>query len=468
MAECKSAQIEESPTTVERERDELADQFDALTKALALLSEIIRLTNHANVLDEDESRNMRLALESELNQLRQRWKLEDTPFITLYENYLMLESKLNTTTKEADKNIHEIRDLHRSLRTSKKENVKLLRIIEKLALKNKDLCQRIKKKNKERRSVMNSLKEFVSNINKKKLDMDERSMSIMVKMHEEQLKILARDRMRMSPTGANGQLMNQSDRSLASTPSTISSSSIDTDNFSSISNTNSFDSQYLAYSSSVGNEEEITHCEHMAEKYLRTYKNNDTEEKSEESSNNYYELKFVTGKRIGLQFQIIPNDVPEVRHNIDLVRGGIRGILSDVVNLNNNSNSHNNHTSSSQPDPSQNVGHNPKHKQKYDGFYVCGFEGFDETINGNRRPTLGARLIAVDGESIETNQPDLSFEKLRYIIESKTAEAEAKAITGEPAHITMRFRNDVLTKKQSDELNQAINAVRSQSTSQES
>jgi len=77
---------------------------------------------------------------------------------------------------------------------------------------------------------------------------------------------------------------------------------------------------------------------------------------------------------------------------------------------------------------------------------VCGFHGFDDNAN-NRRPSIGARLIAFDGISVEIGP--WGFDSVRKAIQT----------SGRP--LTLSFRNDFLTLKQRRILTKAVSEVES-------
>ena len=75
---------------------------------------------------------------------------------------------------------------------------------------------------------------------------------------------------------------------------------------------------------------------------------------------------------------------------------------------------------------------------------VCGFDGFDNS-GVNRRPKLGARLVAFDGVSVEVGK--WTFDSIRKSIKSR----------GRP--LTLSFRNDFLTTEQRTILTKAVKDV---------
>jgi PH domain len=75
---------------------------------------------------------------------------------------------------------------------------------------------------------------------------------------------------------------------------------------------------------------------------------------------------------------------------------------------------------------------------------VCGFQGFDDS-GTNKRPKLGARLVAFDGVSVEVGK--WTFDSIRKAIKAR----------GRP--LTLSFRNDFLTTEQRAVLTKAVMEV---------
>ncbi len=150
-----------------------------------------------------------------------------------------------------------------------------------------------------------------------------------------------------------------------------------------------------------------------------------------------YHLTFYSSK-IGLQFQKVPNKMNN------------SGALSDAMSADINTEGES-VTASSRTDTelrliaslsNQTQPNSTKEALKdntcpvifpKDIVLVCGFNGFDDTAN-NHRPSLGARLIAFDGISIERGP--WTFDTVR------------KAIKARQRPLTLSFRDDYLTMEQ--------------------
>jgi len=79
-------------------------------------------------------------------------------------------------------------------------------------------------------------------------------------------------------------------------------------------------------------------------------------------------------------------------------------------------------------------------------YMVCGYKGFDATAHF--RPPLGAKLVEINGESLEFGS--IFFDELRDNMDNF-------ARTGK--QIELSFRNDNLTKRQKEILNRAVSEV---------
>jgi len=164
-----------------------------------------------------------------------------------------------------------------------------------------------------------------------------------------------------------------------------------------------------------------------------------------------YSLTFYTA-RIGLQFQKVPSNSLQ------------NGLLNDVIRADIGNNDGDSATETSRTEAElrviaslsgtkseENMISVVKHRScpvlfPKHNVLVCGFEGFDEA-SGNRRPSLGARLVGFDGISIERGP--------------WTFEAVRKAIKAAGRPLTLTFRDDFLTHEQRAILTRAIGDVES-------
>lgn len=155
-----------------------------------------------------------------------------------------------------------------------------------------------------------------------------------------------------------------------------------------------------------------------------------------------YHITFYS-KKIGLQFQKIPNEANPI------------GLLTDALTAADHSpNSEMSNPTTAELKRIANISQNSKNRKwqgdhsleclpvaPTDAVLVCGFVGYDDST-GNARPSIGARLVAFDGIPVEVGK--WTFESIRQSIKAR----------GRP--LTLSFRNDVLTKKQDDILTKAV------------
>ena len=91
-------------------------------------------------------------------------------------------------------------------------------------------------------------------------------------------------------------------------------------------------------------------------------------------------------------------------------------------------------------------------------FLVCGHNGFDESIN--IRPTVGARLIAINGESLEKGR--WSFKRILDAMQGRAIMSSSNG--SRPSIFTMSFRNESLVKEQVEILEKAIITLENKNT----
>ena len=170
---------------------------------------------------------------------------------------------------------------------------------------------------------------------------------------------------------------------------------------------------------------------------------------SKQGRGQVYSLTFYTPK-IGLQFQKVPSnsrqsgllseamtaDVSEKNGESAVATSRTEAELRLIASL---SNPHNAPKGNDHLKDQSCPVLLPKHN-----VLVCGFNGFDNT-SGNRKPSLGARLVGFDGMSIERGP--WTFEAVRRGIKAR----------GRP--LTLTFRDDHLTTEQRAILTKAAHDV---------
>lgn len=161
-----------------------------------------------------------------------------------------------------------------------------------------------------------------------------------------------------------------------------------------------------------------------------------------DSDGGVYHITFYR-KRLGLQFQKVPNEM-----------GTTTGLLTDVLMTADGLDAPETSATELQriaslSQHSKNRGNNPEMESilpvsPVDAVIVCGFIGFDDS-SGSIRPKVGARLVAFDGIPVEVGR--WTFESIR------------KAIQARSRPLTLSFRNDTLSPKQQDILKKALSDI---------
>lgn len=147
-----------------------------------------------------------------------------------------------------------------------------------------------------------------------------------------------------------------------------------------------------------------------------------------------YRITFQDPTNIGLQFHPVPISSRDLEARRSTKRLGAEGKRAPLVSLNDEENVI---PVSSKPLSLATT-----------AFLVCGFRGFDS--KQNERPTLGARLVAIDELSVELGQWTLErvWEEIR---------CAGGQVEGEPRQpVSMSFRNDILKREQMALLHRAV------------
>ena len=148
-------------------------------------------------------------------------------------------------------------------------------------------------------------------------------------------------------------------------------------------------------------------------------------------------------KRLGLQFQKVPNEMGTTTGlltNVLMTADGLDAPETTATEL---------QRIASLSQHSKKRGGNSEMESilpvsPVDAVIVCGFIGFDDS-SGSIRPKVGARLVAFDGIPVEVGR--WTFESIRKGIQAR----------GRP--LTLSFRNDALSPKQQDILKKALGDI---------
>eukprot|EP00978_Attheya_sp_CCMP212_P028955 scaffold101295_cov58-Attheya_sp.AAC.1 len=370
-----------------------------------------------------------------LDNLHSKWKLEETQVPTLIRAVHRLQSNLAHMTNEMDDTTLEMRLLNQELDRSQKRICKLEKALKDLYRKNRELKEAAKLKRKEKKYFVKNMREYVNGI--QKIDMEEKCIANQLRVHERLLQLskshdsgnefpdLRQDgsdisfSMNRGIEREAGAMRTPPSSPQALRPSASSSVGDDDDSkrgFGSFFGKSPVKSCGIPAAELEGtaSTESILNSDRTAPEGKLVFQlpkimiNHD----SSKSTHNTYQLTFPSGKKIGLQFQKLP--ISSINSSINL------GLTFGNKN------------------------------RDGDAFLVCGFNGFDCSINV--RPTIGARLVAVDGESIEDGKCTL-----KEIKQNLDRRAATKVPGGsKPTTFTLTFRNDPLSKEQKEMLQKAV------------
>ena len=422
------------------------DQLTTFTEALSLLDKLVNHAVNTYSKNDIDTKNVEQDILESINALHSKWQLETTPIPSLCHAIHRLQSNLRMVSVEADTSINDNQRFLHLISVEKKKSKKMEKIAKKLLSQNVELKKKLEKKKKQRQSVVESFKDYISTIQvqKQKLDI------ALVQFHEDQLKEKNKINSTCTTLSLDESDSIMDDKSFVQSCSTVSvtsSSSIVTASGSAT--VQLLLDENLEWTSSFG-KESSSHESNMSITSNERLENQLVSNKINEQKT--YKLKFESGKKIGLQFQKVPNNstdhlIRSKHSNVSSNNSDFDGNITDALLPLSQPSSHSTNTYEENV-----VDRVPPSKIIADGiFVVCGFEGFDTNIN--LRPEIGAKLVAVDDESLETMQKSLSFEELRGLIQSKSTP------DGTDSFFTMTFREDVLNEDQKIILSRAVAAV---------
>jgi hypothetical protein len=198
----------------------------------------------------------------------------------------------------------------------------------------------------------------------------------------------------------------------------------------------------VASQSSESARSKVTDNCHATTKLVKAPQDATSQSSSTNSSDGgVYHITFYR-KRLGLQFQKVPNEMGTTTGlltNLMMKADGLDAPETTTTEL---------QRIASMSQHSKNRGGNLDMEivpvSPADAVIVCGFIGFDDS-SGSIRPKVGARLVAFDGIPVEVGR--WTFESIR------------KAIQARSRPLTLSFRNDTLSAKQQDILKKALDDI---------
>ena len=160
-----------SRSLLEEQHKDVTEQLNALTDAIRLLTRSMSSTHTQQ--PETTNRNTQLQMQPEvalaLDQLLQRWKLEQTGFPTLYNACTQLKESLHLTATEADQAIHDIHASRQALAEEKRLGCKMKKVLQRLCKENRDVRKQnarlgleVKRCKAEKKMIVNSVRDYMT------------------------------------------------------------------------------------------------------------------------------------------------------------------------------------------------------------------------------------------------------------------------------------------------------------------
>ena len=162
-----------SRSLLEEQHKDVTEQLNALTDAIRLLTRSMSSTHTQQ--PETTNRNTQLQMQMQpevalaLDQLLQRWKLEQTGFPTLYNACTQLKESLHLTATEADQAIHDIHASRQALAEEKRLGCKMKKVLQRLCKENRDVRKQnarlgleVKRCKAEKKMIVNSVRDYMT------------------------------------------------------------------------------------------------------------------------------------------------------------------------------------------------------------------------------------------------------------------------------------------------------------------
>ena len=141
-----------------------------------------RQDSYVEIRDEFEDDNA--LIQNELDHLISRWKLEETNIPCLLETINVMQSRTNLLSNENEAMSSEIKSLRQSLSEAEKVNVELMKVSKIMTVKLRHVLEKLYKENKKVNLKLRKAKEYLSCIKLKETYEKEKSIAIMLKIHE--------------------------------------------------------------------------------------------------------------------------------------------------------------------------------------------------------------------------------------------------------------------------------------------
>lgn len=390
------------------------DQLQALLEALHLTYKLASLdiTTYASTLaspptcDNNDNDQHAADLQRRLDSLQKSWKLEETALPQLLQCIHGFQSRALQLDSESDRHRDKELEQRQQLIIAVQRVHQLEFAVKKIHQKYQTIKNKLQEKQKERKSLLKNVKDFIRHSNKKE-EVEEQRVATQLRAHERLMKLDAALRK------GSGNRSRHNSKEFRSRTSSRDSHTLDA------MYTLDDDESVISSTSSVSSFQSYVTDDGVATLRLSPLIDQSIDQEYQEEI-----LSFPRGSMIGLQFCTVPN-AAKTRS-----KGKIDESLEEVERKD--------------PTFKMPIFSNPFLKK--DGadqsFLVCGRHGFDTTIGVP--PANGLRLVAVNGETIE--QGNWSLNKIRDIVSLDRA-------------FTLTFRQDAAAQNQKERLDEAISTA---------
>jgi len=128
-------------------------------------------------------------IQSRLDELKDQWKLEQTPILKITSSIHRLQSHLYHVQNEADIAMSQVRSLNYDVVKYKKRNDKLEKVVKNLHKSNTNLKSRLKETKNAKKCFVNSVKDYVKRKRVEELDKEELHVATRLTIHEKLLQM---------------------------------------------------------------------------------------------------------------------------------------------------------------------------------------------------------------------------------------------------------------------------------------
>lgn len=459
LADRTDPQLPENQFLMEDSDSHANDEVKALLQAIHIMSRLASMdaakytATMAPAADAGPTDGA-LALQHQLDELQQKWKLEETSVPTVAQQIHRLQSHVSHLEREQDQHTMDWQQ-HLDHESASQARIRQLeRAVQKLHRKTEKLQKKLKEKQKERKSIVRQVKDYVGQVKKQEeQNAEDQILSHQVYAHERLLR-LEHSLGRSNDLGGGNRSRCTSNDSVFSDFDVAALYPMDHDESSLASSASSVSTSH----STVTEDGIATVRYHSGDEPMTP-----PQQRQQHEQHNY-QLTFPQGTKIGLQFHRVPLDKPKKGLLDDaFAADGLNledpmnkmAVPDDVESPLQASNSDRSFSMHFNLDALLGKNQGPSAAPPQEdpdlqyGFLICGHHGFDSDLNVP--PALGARLVKVNDESVN----------------KWTLEMIRDATHTSDESFTMTFCNEPLNQRQKDILNKAVKAADQQHEAEE-